>query len=266
MVWTVRAGTPPPTDGVVRRLRVDGVALRTRTLPHDPAPDAPPTPGRDVVLVHGLGASSATFARMAPHLTGVGAVHLLDLPGFARVPRAGAAPRIEDLARLVTRWAQERGLHGAVLVGHSMGAQVVAEVAAATPGVASHVVLVGPVVDDRADTVTRQMVRLAASTAFEPHRTRAVLLRGVVQCGPRWYAAVLRQMLEHPVADRVRVVTVPVLVVRGEHDRVAPADWVARLAAAAPDGRAVTVAGAAHAAVHGRGRQVADLVLEHVRR
>jgi pimeloyl-ACP methyl ester carboxylesterase len=36
------------------------------------------------------------------------------------------------------------------------------------------------------------------------------------------------------------------LVVRGRHDRIAPADWTAALAAAAPHGRAHTLPGGGH--------------------
>jgi pimeloyl-ACP methyl ester carboxylesterase len=37
-----------------------------------------------------------------------------------------------------------------------------------------------------------------------------------------------------------------VLVVRGRHDRIAPADWTTALAAAAPHGRAHTLPGGGH--------------------
>lgn len=246
----------------VARLRLDGLALRVSTYDAHPAADAT----RTFVLVHGLGASSATFVDLAVLLRRHGTVHLLDLPGFGRVPRPGRPLTMGDLALLVARWVGRTGVRDAVLVGHSMGTQVVVEVPVTSPGTASHVVLVGPTVDDSAPTAPRQLARLAASAVAEPPRVLAVLARSYAECGPRWYATELTRMLEHRVADRLREVDVPVLVVRGAHDRVAPAGWAARLARVAPRGRAVTVPGAAHAAMQSHARDVADLVLEHAAR
>lgn len=264
--------TVAETDGTARRVlrtdrvRIDGLALRVRTLGDATAPGPAGGVRRDFVMVHGLGASSATFEHLAGRLRHAGTVHLLDLPGFAHVPRPAGSLGIEDLARLVTCWAERAGVAGATFVGHSMGTQVVGEILAASPGTASHAVLVGPTVDDAAPTAPRQLLRLARSVLFESHGARAVMLRAYAECGPRWYLAELRRMLPHRLADRLAGVDVPVLVVRGEHDHVAPPAWVAHLAAVAPHGSAVTVPGAAHAAMHTHAREVADLVLEHVRR
>ncbi|GIG38269.1 alpha/beta fold hydrolase [Cellulomonas phragmiteti] len=265
MALTVRE--PRPERGTVvgaQRWRIDGVALRTWTVQDPVVDEVPLADRRDFVLVHGLGASSATFERLAPHLARVGTVHLVDLPGFARVPRPSGGLEVADLARVVTGWAERAGVQGATFVGHSMGAQVVAEALAASPDLASHGVLVGPTVDERAPTAGRQMLRLARSGLAESAAVRAVLVRGTLECGPRWYVTELRRMLRHDVAARVRAVEAPLLMVRGEHDHVAPAAWVAGLAATAPRGRAATVPGAAHAAMYTHGREVADLVLAHV--
>jgi len=259
-------GAPARVDVRVDRLRIAGLALRVSTLRADPAADVPPDARRDFVLVHGLGASSRTFERLAPRLARAGTVHLLDLPGFARVPAPPNGLGVEEMGRLVTRWAGLAGVGEATFVGHSMGTQVVTEAVAASPGIASHAVLVGPTVDHRARTAVRQVLRLARSAAHEPHRVRALLLRTYAQCGPHWYARVLEDMLRHRIEERLRHVDVPVLVVRGEHDHVAPGPWADLLADAAPHGRAVTVPGAAHAAMYEHDRQVGDLVLDHAAR
>lgn len=243
----------------VRREHVGGLDVRTWTADEGGA-------GPDVVLVHGLGTSAATFERLVPHLTPAATVHLLDLPGFARVPRPREPLGVADLAALVATWVERAGLDRPTLVGHSMGTQVVAEAAAAHPGTASGVVLVGPTVDEEGRTATRQLVRLAGSSVHESGGARRVVLRGYVECGPRWYLATLRGMLEHRMEDRLPYVDVPVLVVRGERDRVAPESWTRRLAALAPQGRAVTVPGAAHVAMYSHADRVADLVLAHAAR
>lgn len=255
-------------DGQVRveQVRVDGLEMRAWTFAGGDAERAASTDARDVVLVHGLGTSAATFRRLVPHLLPAASVHMLELPGFARLPRPDGSLPIADLARLVTSWLERAGIERPVLLGHSMGTQVVAEAAVGTPALASGLVLVGPTVDVTARTAPGQLVRLVRSAVHEPPRSGAVVLRGYLECGPRWYLAELRHMLEHPLEDRLPLVDAPVLVVRGEHDRVAPAPWVEQLARLAPHGRAVTVPGAAHAAMHSHAHAVADLVRAHLER
>jgi pimeloyl-ACP methyl ester carboxylesterase len=60
----------------------------------------------------------------------------------------------------------------------------------------------------------------------------------------------------------VAAVRVPVTVVRGTRDRLCDAGWAASVAAAAPDGRLVELAGAAHMTPHTRPGAVARLLLE----
>ncbi|ADG74196.1 alpha/beta hydrolase fold protein [Cellulomonas flavigena DSM 20109] len=259
MTLLLREPARPGTDPHVARLRVDGLPLRTSTY----AADERVATGRPFVLVHGLGASSVTFADLAQHLRRHGTVHALDLPGFGRVPRPAEPLGMGDLGRLVARWAERTGVHDAVLVGHSMGTQVVTEVLATSPVTASHAVLLGPTVDDTAATVARQLVRLAASCATEPPHVLAQLARTTLECGPRWYTAELTRMLDHDVLGLLRRAGAPVLVVRGSRDRVAPAGWVERLARVAPRGRAATLPGAAHNTMQSHAREVAALVLEH---
>jgi len=50
----------------------------------------------------------------------------------------------------------------------------------------------------------------------------------------------------HRIDRLLARVACPVLVVRGRHDRIAPADWVSTLAELAPQGRAVTLPAGAH--------------------
>lgn len=265
MPQTVRGSQAPSGLNVrIDRVRLGGLALRTWTTWIDATNDVPLAERHDIVLVHGLGVSSQYFERLAVHLGRVGAVHLLDLPGFAGVPRPHGHLEIEDFAGLIARWVEHAGLTRPTLVGHSMGSQVVTEVLASHPGLASHAVLVGPPVNARERSIPRQALRLLQSSWFESPRTRQVALGGYLECGPHWFASVLPRMLRYPVEDRLPDVDVPVLVVRGEHDHVAPRAWVETLADAAPRGRWVEVPGASHAVIYEHSRETAALVLDHV--
>lgn len=255
---TVRAPRVPGRPHVQEH-RLDGLHVRSWTLPG-------PAGRPHLVLVHGLGTSSATFERLAAQLARHTTVHLLDLPGFARLPRPAGSLEVAELAEVVLAWVRCAGLDRPVLVGHSMGAQVVVEAAVRGPGRVAGLVLVGPTTDPQARSLPHQLVRLLRSARYESWSARAVVARGYVECGPRWFAREARATVRHRIAERVRSVEVPVLVVRGEHDRVAPPGWAADLVAAAPHGSSATLPGAGHAVAYDEPRAVADLVLTHLAR
>ncbi|MBN8882934.1 MAG: alpha/beta fold hydrolase, partial [Salana multivorans] len=126
----------------LQRLLVDDEYLRVWRLTTDDAPA-----DRHYVLVHGLGVSSEYFEPIAARLARTGTVHLLDLPGFDGVPHHGRRLGIGGYADVVAAWVRREGLADPVLVGHSMGAQVVVEVLARYPDLATRAVLVGPPVN-----------------------------------------------------------------------------------------------------------------------
>ncbi|WP_136520567.1 alpha/beta fold hydrolase [Cellulomonas telluris] len=256
---------PVPSGLNVRidRLLVDGLPLRTWTCWRDSLDRVPPQERRDVVLVHGIGVSSHYFQPLAGELAGAGVVHMLDLPGFGDVPRPDRRLDVEDFAGVVERWLRRAGLDRPTVLGHSMGAQVVTELLAKAPDVAGRAVLVGPTTDPAARSAVRQGLRLLRTAVHESPRTRQTILVDYLQSGALWYGLVLPSMLEYRTEERIQQVPVPVLVVRGEHDRIAPRPWVQQVAAAAPDGRWAEVPGGGHAVFANHAREVAALIREH---
>jgi pimeloyl-ACP methyl ester carboxylesterase len=81
--------------------------------------------GPTVVLVHGLGASTYFWRRIAPSLARNRHVIALDLKGFGRSakPEDGRY-RITDQARLLAAFLRQRGLAHVTVVGHSLGGAV----------------------------------------------------------------------------------------------------------------------------------------------
>lgn len=211
------------------------------------------------VLVHGIGVSARYFQPLARALASDAHVLVPELPGFGRSPRPDRAPTITELADGLVERLGDRGVDRAVLVGHSMGAQVVAEAARRHPAVAERVVLLGPVVEAGSRSALAQAVRLVRDTPHEPLRANVIVFSDYARAGVRWYAQQLPHMLAFPTEDAVAAVRCPVLVVRGEQDRVASDAWVRQLAHVASDGRAVAVPGAAHVVQYSRPAVVADL-------
>lgn len=211
------------------------------------------------VLVHGIGVSARYYRPLAEHLARSGHVFVPDLPGFGGSPRPERALSVPQLAGLVADLISDRGMAAPVVVGHSMGAQVVTELVAAHPGIASRAVLLGPVVNTRERSVLRQAGRLFEDGFHEPLRVNALLTADYLRCGMRWYAATMPHMFRYRIEERLPQATAPVVLVRGEHDPIAPLEWIRRLAAAAPRGTPVQVAGAGHVVMYTEPAAVAAL-------
>jgi pimeloyl-ACP methyl ester carboxylesterase len=107
-------------------------------------------------------------------------------------------------------------------------------------------VLVGPTVDPAARAAVPQAFRLALCALYEPVSAWLLVLRDYWRCGPVRLAATLHHALHDPVVDKLPLVRVPALVVRGEHDRVAPRRWCEEVAARLPCGEFAEVPGASH--------------------
>ncbi|GIG28333.1 alpha/beta fold hydrolase [Cellulomonas marina] len=250
----------------IDRFRRGDACLRVWTMWLDDADRAAGQDRHDVVMVHGLGASSQYFERLGLRLARMGTVHLMDLPGFAAVPAPSRPFRTEDFAAVLHAWMDQADLVAPVLVGQSMGTQVVTETLAAYPGSAHAGVLVGPIVNAAERSATRQALRLLQSAPFESHRTRSVVVSAYGRCAPWWVRAVLPGMVRYPIEERIGQVDVPLLLLRGEHDHVAPRPWVEHLTGLAKDGRFVEVEGAGHGVIDDHRDEVARLVVEHARR
>lgn len=217
---------------------------------------------RPFLLVSGLGVSSHYFEQLAPHLTEFGPVYALDLPGFGGVPHARHALTISDFADLVGTVIDEIGMDDPILVGHSMGTQICADLAATRPQL-STLVLISPVVDDQAGSLPAQAVRFLRSSLHEPLRVTFLALVAYITCGFGWFFKVLPQMLSYRIRETAPHIQSPTLIIRGEHDAVSRRGWVERLASDFPDATTVEIEGAAHSVMHAHAREVARLCARH---
>lgn len=204
-----------------------------------------------VVLLHGIGSSSAYFRRLVPELAGTWRVVAPDLLGHGRSPRPPRAPgrllrpliSIADHADAVAALLAEQGVGPAVVVGHSMGSQVAVELAVRHPGAVARLVAVTPTVDAGARTLLRQTACMLASLVREPLGVLPVQLASLLACGPVTYLRAVGPVLRHRVEDHLPDVAVPVTVVHGERDPLCSDEWSAHLARVARRGRLVVVPG-----------------------
>ncbi|RLP72563.1 alpha/beta hydrolase [Mycetocola manganoxydans] len=217
------------------------------------------------VLVHGIGVSSRYFERLAGELRAHGTVFAVDLPGFGSAPRPPRQLTIEEGAALLADFLRSEQLDGAVLVGHSMGTQFVVELAAVHPNRLAGLVLAGPVVDERAPMPWQQGMRLSRDMLRESPTANWIVATDYLRSGIRWYLTELPVMLGYRTEERLPLVSVPVLVLRGSRDPIAPRGWAARLARTARDGRMIEVDGAAHVVQHVEPERTASILAAFAR-
>ena len=98
--------------------------------------------GSPLVLVHGLGGSSRSWQPVLAGLAAERTVVAVDLPGFAGGTPPLPTPTFATMTTVVQDWLTARGLAGAPLVGSSMGARMVLELA--RRGVGGDVVALDP--------------------------------------------------------------------------------------------------------------------------
>lgn len=211
------------------------------------------------VLIHGIGVSSRYFRTLAAELARTATVHAIDLPGHGRSPKPPRPLDVGGYAAAVWTALDELGVERPVLVGHSMGAQIAVEMAASGRDPAA-LVLLGPTNYPAERGFWRQALRLAQDSLHEPLPVNAIVFSDYLfRCGPVWYLKTVPAMLDNHIEDGIGQVRVPVVVVRGERDPIAPAAWTSAIAHLAAFGSMEQLAGEQHVLMHGAPAAVADL-------
>ncbi|GAA2087370.1 alpha/beta hydrolase [Pseudolysinimonas kribbensis] len=218
----------------------EDLTVVVKRFPHR-APRDPATP---FVLVHGLGVSSRYFHPLAAELARRGPVFLLDLPGYGAAPDPRRDVTLEDHADAVAAMLRTSGIARPVLVGHSMGANVVSLVAERDPAVTDRLVLLAPTLAPGLRTPARAIGRLMADGLREPPRVLGIAATDyLVRCGAPYLLRQLPHLLADRLEDRMPRLAARVLVVDGDRDPIVPNEWISELAARAVDGDARLVRG-----------------------
>ena len=188
----------------------------------------------EIVLVPGLGAPGylAPWARQSATWT---RATLLDLPGWRAGRARSSAPGLDSIAATTGSWLEATDRHGVLLIGHSTGAQAVLRTALHMPDRVSGVVLAGPTFAPEVRTKAALLRRALGTIMHETPTELMAVGPSYLHSGVLPLLRFLLSALPDRPEDLVPRLTVPVLVVTGEHDGFAPPGWahhLARLASA----------------------------------
>lgn len=213
-------------------------------------PDAgtPGPPAAAPVFIHGSGGDHRVWGHQTACFAGGAYV---DLPGHPAGTAVGDGPELAE-AMAGALGDSERPV---VLVGHSLGGALALEVALAQPELVEGVVVVASgarlPVPDRAFAGLEadfdgECARLLAGFLADPGAATVPVAEALVECGPETLAADYAACRSIDLRGRLDDLAVPVLVVAGSDDPLAP-PWLAReLAEELPLPTMVVVEGVRH--------------------
>jgi pimeloyl-ACP methyl ester carboxylesterase len=267
------AGAPsrPPLLRI-HEVRLPGRRVSTLTMGEGP----------DVLCIHGLGATKASFFDTAAALTRAGyRVHALDLPGFGSSSKPPTAPySARWFAEAVVGVMDVLGIERAHLVGNSMGGRVAIEVGLRAPERVDGLALLAPAVafirrtyhpivrllrpewgllphSFSRGTVTRQFWSMFADKdEVDPSVADIVVdefQRIYASAGARlaFLAAARNVYLDRPFGrngfyPRLAELEMPALFVWGSHDRLIPAAFKRHVAHWLPTAEQIVLDGCGH--------------------
>ncbi|WP_206475450.1 alpha/beta fold hydrolase [Microbacterium sp. KRD172] len=189
------------------------------------------TGARPYVLVHGIGMGRSVYLDFIERLPG--RIIALDLPGFGEAPEPERTLTMARHADLIAAFLRSIGVTDAVIIGHSMGSQIGAEMAARHPKLVDGLVLAGPTVNSATRSIREQATYLLRDLIGE---RPIVLWRGAreyLRGGPHLIRKIRATVVHEPEKAYARV-KCPVLVLRGERDPLAPVSWCREIVALVP--------------------------------
>ncbi len=220
--------------------------------------------GEPLLYLHGAGGVTAEdplLAKLAERWRVVAPF----LPGYGETEECGSLRDMLDFTLHTADVAQALGLKDPVLVGHSMGGMIAAEMAAIAPNDFSHLALIAPAglwLDDHPipDVFTLLPFEMPAYLFHDPEAGAKLMTAGLKLDDPEFLKTYLirnaRQMgmagkilfpvPERGLSERLYRIKAKTVIIWGESDRLIPPVYGPVFAAAIAGASLVTIADAGH--------------------
>lgn len=235
--------------------------------------------GKPIVLIHGLGASSFTWHKIAPELAKTNRVIAIDLKGFGQSDKPlDDHYSIFDQAKLVEDFLRRSGLRGVTLVGHSFGGGVALAVALNQMDAGNRqiekLVLIDsvayrqplpfffqllrtPIIGELGMSLVPPEVQMTRALEIAYHKDEKVTKETVNQYASALHSEGGRHALYHTInsldpdkaeefSQRYRSLTTPALLLWCEHDKIVPLKFGKRLFNDLPDARIEVIEDCGH--------------------
>jgi 2-hydroxy-6-oxonona-2,4-dienedioate hydrolase len=183
-----------------------------------------------------------TAVRLARHYR----VYVPDLPGYGKSAKPPQVLNVPELADALAGWLEAAQLGRVHLLGNSYGCQVVADFAMRYPQWVHKLVLAGPTVDPASRPAWELILRWLVNVPLEPPSLALVVVRDLLDIGPRRAILEFRYMLDDRIENKLPHIPFPVLVVRGGRDTTVTPGWAEQATRLLPRGRLVVLQNAAH--------------------
>jgi 3-oxoadipate enol-lactonase len=223
---------------------------------------------RAILLLHGLGANSASWQLQIPDLTAAGYRSIApDAPGFGQSPYPGGGLTVKMIANTTRSLLDMLDIQICHIVGISMGGTIALQMAIDFPQVVDKLVLVNtfarlnlsnpliwPYFLVRAILVyTLGLPRQAKAVAQhifprpEQEMLRQALIQQILQADPHGYRAAMWGLARFDVRRQLANVSAPTLVVTGDQDTTVPPPNQQELVEGIPNACQAIIHGAGHA-------------------
>lgn len=240
-----------------RRISVAGCSLRYR-IPHtQPSSDRPA-----IVMLHGLIVSSRYMLPTATHLAPHYHIYIPELPGFGKSAKPDHYQNLDEMADTLALWMDAVNLPHAILLGNSLGCQIIARFAVRHPQKIQSAILVSPTMDIRARTAHQEIARWLLNATREPASVYPIVVRDFLDIGLRRFIATFHYGLQDKIEDFLPRIPVPTLIVRGSRDPLVPQRWVEQVASYPPQATLVIIKQASHNVNYNSPAQLAQVICD----
>ncbi len=255
------------SDTAPRRVTVAGVSALIRGS------------GSPVLMLHGIGGNARTFDSAAQLLAEKYLAIAWDAPGYGASPDPSATLGVDGYLQAVRDLLHHLGHLPAHIIGTSWGGVIATYLAARHPQDVQSLTLLDSTRGSAVDTERAKAMRARpaalereGASAFARQRAARLTAPGAApeqtarveelmsQVRPRGYESAAEFMADADTGPLLPGITVPTLVIVGEHDRVTGLAESRLLASTIPRARLEIVAAAGHAAVQEQPGPVVDLI------
>ncbi len=217
-----------------------------------------------MVMIHGALASRRYLLPTASLLSQSMRVFVPEMPGHGSSSKPRHALSVQEQADVLFEWFRLKELTEAHIFANSYGCQVVAQLVAVHPEIASSLILTDPTVDPKARTLVQEAYRLYIDGFSEPKGSQSQLFADLSDMGIVLAFETVQKMIQDDIRPKLAKIKCRTLVLRGEKDPIAPQRWTEEVARRIPNARLCVIPNAPHCVNYATPVQLTSIILEFI--